>query len=310
MKKIKNITIKNKFVFLSLLLLLTISLVSCSKTNNVNYILFSGKIENPIEKTIKINGRDFNQVIYINEEGYFADTLHIEIGYYSFSHGKKTSSIFLSPGDNLHLTVNTNEFIKSIIYTGTGSENNNYLASKYLLRKKFIEEQKKSKGVISLFALKENEFLEELNNLRDFNNNFLNNSNNLPEDFRSIEKKNIKYRYLEKLVDYPDNHNYHTKQNNIVISENFMNPLKALDYSSEEDYKIFAAYRFLVINHYSQAINESENVSIVFEELKLLDAPTIIEDLIQKIYRNVRPRNENNDAFYDGLMTLSSDEKF
>src|SRR5687768_13350324 len=51
----------------------------------------------------------------------------------TFYHGDEITNMFLSPGDNLKLTLNTEMFDETLVYEGKGSIVNNYLAQKMLL---------------------------------------------------------------------------------------------------------------------------------------------------------------------------------
>ena len=67
------------------------------------------------------------------ENGTFTLEFDIEqAGYYKFKHGPEHSEIFLSPGDALLMSLDTEAFDESISYEGKGAGANNYLANKYL----------------------------------------------------------------------------------------------------------------------------------------------------------------------------------
>jgi peroxiredoxin len=50
----------------------------------------------------------------------------------TFAHGDETTMLFLTPGDNLRLTLDPTKFDETIRYTGTGANANNYFAQAYL----------------------------------------------------------------------------------------------------------------------------------------------------------------------------------
>ncbi|GAB3828825.1 TlpA family protein disulfide reductase [Hymenobacter jeollabukensis] len=49
-----------------------------------------------------------------------------------FSHGEETTHLFLTPGDQLQLTLDTEHFDESLRFAGTGANANNYLAQYFL----------------------------------------------------------------------------------------------------------------------------------------------------------------------------------
>jgi len=289
---------------LLMLLTLAISLVACKTEPNVDYALFSGKIENPTGKTIVVRGGDFNQVINLNDDGTFADTLRIETGYFSFNHDREGSGIYLSQGDNLNLTLNAKEFDETIAYTGIGSESNNYLASKYL------NNEQNSVDVPTLYIMEQKEFLDAVNKLNVTNEDFLNNAQGLSKDFAALETKNNSYDYLLNLQQYPSYHEYFAKKENVEVSDEFTNPLKDIDFANDADYKNSTAYKRIIQNHYSEAIKESEDASAIFDNLKTVNAPALKADLAKMLAYGVSPSNEKNEALYNGIISLSTDEAF
>ncbi len=135
------------------LIMVMFIMVSCEKEPEVDYALLTGKIENPKGESITVlKGREKIQEIKVNQDGTFSDTLKIEKGYYSMSHGRESSAIYLEPGYVLNLTLDTKEFDETIVYTGNGSENNNYLVQKYLT------DEKVSGSASEVYALEEVEF--------------------------------------------------------------------------------------------------------------------------------------------------------
>jgi len=287
-----------------LLFLFVITIVACKSEPKIDYALFSGTITNPVGEEITVRGNGLDKKIIVSEKGIFADTLKIESGYYSFSHGRESSTFYLAPGYDLKLTLDTKEFDKTITYIGTGSENNNYLASKYL----YSEEN--SADVPTLYAMEQPEFLEAINELNTSNNEFLSNAEILHDDFIVLEKEYNNYDYLLNLQQYKSYHAYYAKKENVEVSVDFTKPFEEFNFTNETNYKSFASYKRLVQNHYSTAISESDDASVVFEELKSIDAPLLKEDLAKKLNYNIRPTNDKNEVLYNGIMSLSTDDEF
>ncbi|RMZ51937.1 TlpA family protein disulfide reductase [Flavobacteriaceae bacterium PRS1] len=289
-----------------LILLFTVSIiiVSCKNEPKIDYALFSGTITNPVGEEITVSGTDFNQKITVNKEGVFADTLKITPGYYSFSHGRESSTFYLTSGYNLNLTLDTKEFDETITYNGEGSENNNYLAFKYLYN------EENSADVPVLYAMEQPEFLEAIKVLSRSNNEFLSNAEILDTDFIALEKESNSFDYLLNLQQYKNYHEYFAKKENVEVSEDFTKPFKGFDYGNDANYKSFASYKSLVQNHYSAAIKDSDDASVIFEELKSIDASALKEDLVKMLNYNIRPTNEKNEELYNGIMALSTDEEF
>ena len=101
------------------------------------------------------------------------------------------------------------------------------------------------------------------------------------------------------LQQYKNYHEYFAKKENVEVSEDFTNPFKGFDYENDANYKNFISYKRLVQNHYSTAVRDSEDASVVFEELKNMDAPALKEDLAKMFNFNIRPTNDKNEALYN-----------
>lgn len=124
-----------------LLLLCVISILGC-KEEPKNYATLSGKILNAHEsKTLKIfKDKTFEKLIMINQDGTFSDTLKIPEGDYSIQHGDEFGSIYLKNGFNSSLETDYNDFDKSMVFKGDGSDINNYVIQSYLLSDTYFTE--------------------------------------------------------------------------------------------------------------------------------------------------------------------------
>ena len=66
--------------------------------------------------------------IGINKQGIFKDSFAVEEGMYMLSDGKEYTKLFLKNGYNLKLKMDAQQFDESIVYTGIGASENNFLA--------------------------------------------------------------------------------------------------------------------------------------------------------------------------------------
>ena len=290
---------------LALLLVAFVALYSCEQEPKVDYTLFSGKIDNPVGKNIIVlKGREAVKSIDLNDDGTFSDTLRVEPGYYAVRHGRESSSIYLNPGDNLNLTLNPEEFDESIAYTGEGSANNNYLAAKYLT------DEKLSGDFTKVFAMEEADFLAKITEINDAKAKLLNDTENISEDFKALEEKNLEFEHLINIQNYPSYHAYYGKKDGFEASEEFLKPLEAVDYTNADYYKSLINYKRLVQGHYSNRISESDNPSEVFDDIVKNGSEELKTDLSRMLNYDVAPNNAHNEAYYNGLMAMSSDDEF
>ena len=127
----------NKAQFNFSLLLLALFLIGCLNTSKTNLkeINISGQIINPILDNIKFESTDSTFTVELTKDGNFTFSFTADSSLYlSLSHGEYTS-MYVKPGDNIELSLNTEEFDESVNYKG--SEASNFLAKKYLINEQF-----------------------------------------------------------------------------------------------------------------------------------------------------------------------------
>lgn len=295
-----------------MLLMVAAIVVSCKSEPKIDYAVISGKIDNVAGKTVLIAGNDFNQEITLNEDGTFSDTLNIvSAGYYSFNHGRENSTMYLSQGDNINITLDTKQFDETIKYEGVGSGTNNYLAAKYLANEEVTADR------VGFYSLDEVAFKQKLNELKSDHLKNLE-AEGLNTDFVDKEKKNLEYDTYAHLGSYERNHGYFAKKQDFKVSEGFLpEALTSLTFDSSEDYGNFASYKTLAMNKYMgevmEALGEDYQSAApddfkVFEEIKI---PELKNDIIGQVGSVlVSPGNPNMAPLYDFFMTNSTDDEF
>ena len=114
-------------------------LVACNTDVKNEYVTFSGQITNKNSDSIVLSAKDYSKTIKVNEDGSFSDTLSVTRGFYTFYDGGEYTRLFLKNGDDLIITLNTDEFDESIQYTGEGSLDNNFLAENARLQEQLLD---------------------------------------------------------------------------------------------------------------------------------------------------------------------------
>ncbi|WP_417875850.1 TlpA family protein disulfide reductase [Winogradskyella sediminis] len=288
-----------------LAILIIVFCFSCKENTKENYTLFSGKIENPKDVKVSIlKGRKKVKEIPLQKDGSFADTLRIESGFYNLSHGGETSEMYLTAQDNVNVTLDTEMFDETITYTGLGSQNNNYLAAKYMAN------ENANINVAELYTMEESEFLSAINDIKTTKLELLNNQKDLNTEFARIEAQNIEYDYLSFIQNYASGHKYYTKNPEFKPTPEFLKPLENLDYSNQHDYTTISNYKSLVQNYYTRKINKIDSISDIFEWINKTAFPELKEDLANTLQYRIVPNNEDNKAYYEGIMSISSDKAF
>jgi len=125
-----------KFFVTGLLIFSALNVIGQAK----NQIKFSAKITNRNSDTLVIRGgNNFKQVIPINKKEVFVTTFDAPKGFYVFSDGVESSRLYLKPNSEVNLAMNAKEFDETIVYSGKGVDESNFLA-KQALRNEKLEE--------------------------------------------------------------------------------------------------------------------------------------------------------------------------
>ena len=126
----------NKLFVTGLLIFSALNVIGQAKSQ----IKFTAKIANRNSDTLVIQGQDFKQVIPIDKKETFAASFDAPKGFYIFSDGIETSRLYLKPNSEVNLTMNAKEFDETIVYSGKGVEESNFLAQQALRNEKFDNE--------------------------------------------------------------------------------------------------------------------------------------------------------------------------
>ncbi|WP_240905177.1 TlpA family protein disulfide reductase [Flagellimonas oceani] len=111
------------------------SLVSCSDSSeNATTVFFGGEIVNPTSDYVVLYHNDsYVDSVKLDDKNHFSFQLdNIEDGLYHFDHSPELQYVYLSKGDSLLARLNTVEFDESLVYSGKGSEINNFLIEIFL----------------------------------------------------------------------------------------------------------------------------------------------------------------------------------
>ena len=167
-------------------------------------IVLSGNVENAKAEIVSLSWDTMEYDLSLNEEGKFNDTLDLEEGYYTFTHGRERTEIYLKPGDVLNVSLDSKNFDESIKWEGEGANENNYLAQKALLEESIKGSYK------DLYSLDELGFVEEIASRESKMDSLLEATTDLTESFKSVEANNIKYKFMSDAYDYEGAHRYFT----------------------------------------------------------------------------------------------------
>lgn len=265
-----------KIILLSVLFL---CILACNEKPEENYILFSGKILNPVSKEISLRkraGKSIEKKIKLNEDGSFNDTIKSGSGLYSFNDSKNRMSIYLVNRGKIHLTYDGNDSRSTVDISGKYSETSNYMLSKGERISELMGEQEE------FYTKTESEYLKHAKFITDSMNNFLESFDNIPEAFLEKERKELEYKYLLYLANYEEEHKIYTKKPDFKVSDSFLTELRAIDFNNEKDFKLSYSYKELFPWRYEKEILElakKEDGDISLAKMKIY--ATIPNDYIR-----------------------------
>ncbi|MFY0686570.1 MAG: TlpA family protein disulfide reductase [Cyclobacteriaceae bacterium] len=280
-------------------------MVSCQQTQ-IDYALLSGKVENPVSNNISIRGDEFSQNIDVEDDGSFSDTLRIKEGYYTFSHGERTT-FYLKPGENIYMTIDTEAFDETASYEGTGAERNNYLAKKYLL------DEEVSGSYKEMMLLDEKAFVSKSSEINATLLQHLTETEGMEENFFGKEQKGINYENLSRIQAYEDAHAYYAGEDDFKVSETFKEPLATVDFDNAKDFDEIPAYKGLVRSYYlnySSITNDPDALLAAINTIRQLKSENIKHALAEPLTSfYMSPNVDNLEDVYKGILAMVTDEE-
>ena len=236
------------------LIIAAIAIVSCNSEPKVDYAIISGTITNAASEKATIYKQADRSVVkemVLTENGTLNDTIKLKEGsLYSMYQGRNTINLYLSAGDNVTINYDAKEFKNTLKIEGIGA-----VYAKYLLAKSQKYSELVSEGT-DVYVKEEKEYQKTFQEIKQAQDDFLFNYDSISEDFKQIEKRNIKYQYLSNLNKYKSYHSYYAKKPDFKPSEGFLNELNDLDYTSEADFNFSSNYNELVTANYRNMAEE------------------------------------------------------
>ena len=170
-----------KLLFIALAFIGTANVIGQSKTA----LSFKAEIANRNTDAISFldrnNGKEVKK-IEVNKDGFFKDSFPIEEGFYMLFDGKEYTKVFLKNGYDLTLKMDAKQFDESIVYSGKGALENNFLAQNAIEDAKYDYD--------SLLASTEDSFNKTIVDKKASDLSALENKN-LDPSFVMLQKKNI-----------------------------------------------------------------------------------------------------------------------
>ena len=192
-----------------------------------NQVTITGEITNPIGESVSFSNQDTSYSTTANEDGTFAISFNLDsTSYLDFGHGVERTAMYVYPGDEIKLRIDTEEFDETIEYKGSSSSS--YLAKKYLLEEGndffgkvyYMSNGEAYKAILDNFKI---DVINEFSKITD--SAFIN------SEIASIDEKNTYFiGRQEKLANYSvDVKNYMWETRNIARDFNFYTALDSLN---------------------------------------------------------------------------------
>jgi thiol-disulfide isomerase/thioredoxin len=294
------------------LLIAVITVVSCKNEIPVDYAIVSGKITNKSNEDLIIASPDmyFKQIISVNEDGTFSDTLRVEPNRYIIYQGRNGVALFIENGNDLKVEFDMKNMDSSIVISGKGSEISNYLLAK-------IKKAKEIKGSgLEIYLKDESEYKAAQLEVKNSMTSILENSKGISDDFKAMELRNINYEYINELNIYEDYYKYYSKKEDFKVSEDFLKDVeKVLDFNNEEDYLYSKSYQDIVGSHYRNEANkliEQDSISEDLASLMALSKATNATIKNKLLYNDAKygiTYTETLEDYYKFYMDNSTNEK-
>lgn len=156
-------------------------------------VKFAAKIDNRNTDSIAIYGpAKFLKVIH-GKNGSYGDSFAVTPGMYQFTDGHESTMLYLKNGFDLNMKLDAKMFDETIVFTGTGANENNYLAQKALTDEVFEENFEKiaSQAEFNVALTARNKVLSESLNSKPVDADF----KTLAEKISASEQKQFEMMY-------------------------------------------------------------------------------------------------------------------
>ncbi|WP_420399938.1 TlpA family protein disulfide reductase [Flagellimonas sp.] len=185
------------------------SILACTdKSGECPTVFFGGEIVNPTSEYVVLYRSDtYIDSAKLDTGNRFSFKLQgIEEGLYHFDHNPELQYLYLQEGDSILIRLNTMEFDESLVFSGEGSEINNFLIEM------FLAHEKEEYEVYGLYHLPPEEFRSKMDSLQAAKLEHLNElvaENKLSEKAINLAKASVNFQSYTHREAYPF---YHKKK--------------------------------------------------------------------------------------------------
>lgn len=291
-----------------LILPFALLLFACADEKQPNYAVLTGNLENFVEDKIRLyDYANTPTVIEVSQDGKFSDTISLtNAGYYSLRVGRGGYMVYLAPGDVLNIDHNVAVKDAKPSFTGSGSEENQFLADKMAMQFDF------NGDMAVLFAKEESEFLQNITTVKTKQMEALNASLASPE-FKELESKSITYGYLENKGNYKQYHAHFAKIEGFEPSADFLSDVKLVNLDNNEDAMQYGSYRNLVISNFYNGMDSEDaqgkpQIDAAIQMIGEKESPVIKDILVSSSMFFFNANSDDLAATRDALLAVTTGE--
>ncbi|WP_196888688.1 TlpA family protein disulfide reductase [Aureivirga sp. CE67] len=289
----------------NLLLILSGLLFSISLYAKSGKITISGQVENQKDQNIRVTKLSGQPLFTaeLDENGNFDMKFRIKNeGYYRLKYNRKSFFIYLYPKDDFFVKFDANDIENTFVFDGAGAERNNYLAEKQ------NAEFKLKDNIEAFYKVTGEEYLKNLENLKEMHLASLEKSN-VETFFIESEKKSLEYEYLNAIDEFKSSYKYLFGED-IVLSENFYQPINNFKINSYKDYNKQPYFRFLVNSYWEKQIENTTNVSEMLNVLRQIPEREVISQLVLNFYYNITPENDRAQDYLELVKKVTNNQRY
>ncbi|GFD91617.1 hypothetical protein KUL156_17260 [Alteromonas sp. KUL156] len=276
--------------------------ISLSAIGNSGKINILGQVKNHSFDPITITYLN-NQKLTSTEfdvDGKFSISAEIEGGYYFLKYGRNTIYIYLNPKDELSIFFDAKNFKETLVFEGKGATRNKYLAKKAKVKEEL------TKDFEAFYKVDETVYLKNLMKIKDAHLTLLS-QYDVERFFVKEEKKSLEYERLLNIQNYKSNYKFYLGDD-IILSENFYEPIKKVNLNNDKDYKKQLYFRYLVNSVWSKRIDAAPNVDEMLNVLRRVPSKELAISLVNGFYSKITIK-ENRAKDYLNLIKKVTNHK-
>ncbi len=288
--------------------IIVILAISC-KTNKeeiTNY--FGGEIINPkSDHVLFLKDDKVIDTLFLDENNRFINKYESLDGLYTFKHGNEFQYIYMEPADSILVRLNTWDFDESLVFSGKGSNKNNYLISL------FLQNEKEEMEMYPYFSLNPSDFQFKLDSLAKARtvvyNEFAKNETEISEGLHNLIHTAIHLPLYRLNEIYPLYNKYDTKSDEYpVVPDSFytyrndvsLNEANLISYYGYQNYVISHLYNL------SYALKENDSTK---DDITINILNAIVDNVELESFKNTLLKKITVDNFLKSSSTCTINEQ-